>query len=96
MTRVTKVLLVAGVVCLGLGLLVSADVIDSRAHPMLTVVLPMGAICLGLFFISYIFENETARFDAEQQALLQSGRSAEPADTARETAGCGRPAVAEH
>ena len=72
----SKVLMVAGLFCLGLGLLVSTDVIDSKAHLLLTVALPAGAILLGLFFISYIFEDEAARFDAEQRARLNGAKAA--------------------
>ncbi len=73
MARVTRIYLVAGVLGLVLGLAVSVDIIDSKAYPMLTVALPAGAICLGLFFICYIFENDAARFDQEQRARLNRG-----------------------
>jgi uncharacterized membrane protein HdeD (DUF308 family) len=89
MTRVTKVLLVAGVVCLVLGLLVSVDVIDSKAHPTLTVALPVGAICLGVFFISFIFEKDAARFDEEQRARLNQGKAAQRSEAAPEGVGLG-------
>jgi hypothetical protein len=95
MTRMTKVLLVAGVVCLGLGLLVSVDVIDSKARPMLTVALPVGAICLGLFFISYIFEDEAARFDEEQRARSREGDAAQRPERAPEELGYGGQATAK-
>jgi len=76
MARVTRIYLVAGVLCLVLGLAVSVDIIDSKAYPMLTVALPAGAICLGLFFICYIFENDAARFDEEARARLNQGKAA--------------------
>ncbi len=76
MARVTRIYLVAGVLCLVLGLAVSVDIIDSKAYPMLTVALPAGAICLGLFFICYIFENDAARFDEEQWTRLNQGKAA--------------------
>jgi len=96
MTRVTRIYLVAGVLSLLLGLAVSVDLVDSKAYPMLTAALPVGAICLGLFFICYIFEKESARFDEEQQAHLKGGESARPDETARESGGYGRAAVARH
>jgi len=96
MARVTKIYLVAGVLCLALGLAVSVDLIDSKAYPMLTVALPAGAICLGLFFICYIFEKESARFDEERQALLKREESARSDKTAPESGGYGRAAVAKH
>jgi len=89
MSRVTKTYLVAGVLCLALGLAVSVDIIDSRAYPMLTVALPAGAICLGLFFICYIFENEAARFDAEQRAHLNQEKAARRSKAAPEGVGLG-------
>jgi hypothetical protein len=85
----SKVLLMAGLFCLGLGLLVSTDVIDSKAHLLLTVALPSGAILLGLFFISYIFEDETARFDAEQRARLSGVKAAPRTQAAPEDVGFG-------
>jgi hypothetical protein len=73
MARVTKIYLVAGVLCLVLGLAVSVDLIDSKAYPMLTVALPAGAICLGLFFICYIFEKESVRFDEDERRVRSAG-----------------------
>ena len=96
MARVTKIYLVAGVLSLVLGLAVSVDLIDSKAYPMLTVALPAGAICLGLFFICYIFEKESVRFDEERAARSKCGESARRNETARESGDCGRAAVAKH
>jgi len=85
----SKVLLVTGLLCLGLGLLVSTDVIDSKAHLLLTVALPAGAILLGLFFLFYIFEDETARFDAEQQVRLNGAKASPRTQAAPEGVDCG-------
>ena len=85
----SKVLLVTGLLCLGLGLLVSTDVIDSKAHLLLTVALPAGAILLGLFFLFYIFEDEAARFDAEQQARLNGVKAAQRTQAGPEGVGFG-------
>jgi hypothetical protein len=96
MARVTKVNLIVGAVCTVVGLLVTLDVLDGKAHPWLTVALPAGAICLGLFFIFYIFENETARYDAEQRARLPAEESAPPEKTDRTAGRFGRPVVVKH
>ena len=89
MARVTRIYLMAGVLCLVLGLAVSVDIIDSKAYPMLTVALPAGANCLGLFFLCYIFENEAARFDEEQRARLHQGKAAQRSEAAPEGVGFG-------
>ena len=85
----SKVLLAAGLFCFGLGLLVSTDVIDSKARLLLTVALPAGAILLGLFFLFYIFEDEAARFDAEQRARLNGAKAAQRTQAAPEGFGFG-------
>ena len=95
MTRLTKVLFAAGVVCLVLGVLVSADVVDSKSHPSLTVALPAGVICLGLFFISYILQGEVARFDEEQRARLREDKAAQRPETAPEAIRYDREATAK-
>lgn len=74
----------------------SVGIIDSAAYPGWTVALPAGAICLGLFFICYIFENEAARFDEEQRARLHNGKATSPAQAAPEGGGYGRPAAAKN
>ncbi len=69
MTRVPKVLLtvsltafaVAGVVTFG-----------SFQIPLgWTVAMPLGAVCLGLFLVTFLLQGETARFDEEECARLR-------------------------
>jgi len=45
-----------------------------EVNPMLTAVLPTGAIFLGVFLISLILEKEVARFDEEQARRLALAR----------------------
>jgi hypothetical protein len=40
-------------------------------NPSVTVALPLGAVFLGLFMISFMMEKEMAGFDAEEAGKLQ-------------------------
>jgi len=50
--------------------------LDRASFPnVLTIVLPLGAAFAGLFLITFIFQNETAKFDAEERLRIESARS---------------------
>jgi hypothetical protein len=69
MKRSTKGLLIACVVCLVAGLVLSANIIKvPNAAAGVYVLLPAGAILFGLFLITKALEKETSRFDEEQRA----------------------------
>jgi hypothetical protein len=45
-----------------------------EVNPMLTAILPVGAIFFGMFLISLILEKEIAKFDEEQAQRLALAR----------------------
>ena len=50
--------------------------LDRASFPnVLTIVLPLGATFGGLFLITYIFRDETAKFDAEERLKIEAARS---------------------
>jgi hypothetical protein len=59
------------------GLLVGVFLMLDRASfpNVLTIVLPLGATFGGLFLITFIFQNETAKFDAEERLRIESAKS---------------------
>ncbi|HKI68607.1 MAG TPA: hypothetical protein VKA67_03400 [Verrucomicrobiae bacterium] len=65
MKKFTKVLLALTVMCFALGVLVTVGVIDASHSVDLGLLLPAGAVFLGLFLIWRVFEKEIAAFDAE-------------------------------
>ncbi len=75
MRKLTKILFVLSVAGFLAGIL-----IDSRGavDPRWTVVLPLGAVCFGLFLIFYMLQKEMAAFDQEA-----SGMHRPEADAAR-------------
>jgi hypothetical protein len=42
---------------------------------VLAIVLPLGASFAGLFLITFIFRDETAKFDAEERLRIEAARS---------------------
>jgi hypothetical protein len=58
------------------GLVVGIPVTFSHARLALlwTLALPLGAVFVGLFLITYLFRNELARFDAENRAKEDAAR----------------------
>jgi hypothetical protein len=47
--------------------------LDRASFPdVLAIVLPLGAAFGGLFLITFIFQNETAKFDAEERLRIKS------------------------
>ena len=75
MKRTTKALLIACIVSLVAGLLVSADLIKiPNAVAGVYVLLPAGAVLFGLFLISKALEKEMTRYDEEQKANRNSAQ----------------------
>lgn len=71
MTKLSKILLTVAVAGLAGG-----TVIDSfgegATSPAWTAVLPLGAICFGIFLIVFMLEKEVAAYDREQTEKLQA------------------------
>lgn len=62
MTILSKILLAVAIVGLAGGVIIDSHI---GANPTLAVVLPIGAIALGLFLIVFMMESEMAKFDQE-------------------------------
>jgi hypothetical protein len=69
MTTSSKTLLAVSVIGLAAGSVV--DFGGFNLNPVWTVALPVGAICYGLFLISFMLEKEVAKFDADEAKELQ-------------------------
>ncbi|HXR48147.1 MAG TPA: hypothetical protein VN784_11980 [Candidatus Limnocylindrales bacterium] len=65
MTTLTKTLLAVSVTGFVAG--TAIDFGRFNLNPSWTVVLPLGAVSLGLFLISFMLEKETAIFNEEKQ-----------------------------
>jgi len=68
MNRLSKSFLVACLTALAVGLYVSFA--RTPLPSVLTVALPIGAICYGLFLISFVFHGEFAREDQKEQGEI--------------------------
>ncbi len=75
MSKLTKTLLALAVILLIPGLVISVGLVNAGGDTIWYVVLPSGAIFLGLFLISYLLEKETATFDAEHHAQAERIRT---------------------
>jgi hypothetical protein len=78
MTKVTKGLLVSAIVSLAGGLFVNSGLVDVDAVPGLYVLLPAGAIFLGMFLISRMLQHESAQYEQEHHGPQTAGDPAEP------------------
>jgi hypothetical protein len=61
---------------------VAGSIIDFggfNLNPAWTVALPVGAICYGLFLISFMLEKEVAKFDEDEGKELQLIKGSHPA-----------------
>ena len=78
MKRTTKALLIACIVSLVGGLLVSTNLIKiPNAVAGVYVLLPAGAVLFGLFLISKALEKEMTRYNEEQRANHNSAQRTE-------------------
>ena len=69
MTTLSKILLAASV-----SGLVGGSIVDFgrfNLNPAWTVALPFGAVAYGLFLISFMLENEVAKFDEDEAKELR-------------------------
>jgi len=88
MTALTRSLLAIAVVCLVAGLLISIGLIDVGSEAGWYVILPTGAIFLGLFMLSRIFEEEAAQYDQEQRPRLSARQTGGETQTVPSAKGC--------
>jgi hypothetical protein len=85
MTRIPRVLLAVSLAALAVG---SVAVFGNPEIPVgWTAAMPLGAVCLGLFLVTLLLQQEVARFDEEERARLElAGRYAsKPANKAADT-----------
>ncbi len=78
MTKVTKILLVLAIVCLAGGVVVNSGLVDVDQFPMVYVLLPVGAVFLGMFLISRVLQSESAQYEKEHQGAQTAGDRLEP------------------
>ena len=67
MAKTTKNLLVISIATLVLGLIFVTGIVNVQGTVALYVVLPLGAVFLGLFLIFRMLEKESALYDEEHQ-----------------------------
>ena len=82
MTRIPKVLLAVALAAFAVG---SVAAFGNPKIPVgWTVAMPVGAVCLGLFLVTLLLQQEVARFDQEERARLELADlyAAEPAKAA--------------
>ena len=69
MTRIPKVLLAVALAAFAVG---SVAAFGNPKIPVgWTVAMPVGAVCLGLFLVTLLLQQEVARFDEEERARLE-------------------------
>ncbi|MBE0543807.1 MAG: hypothetical protein IH623_20880 [Verrucomicrobia bacterium] len=78
MSKLTKLCLVTAVACLVLGVLITFGVLKPGEHAGWYIVLPLGAIFLGLGLITHMLEREVGRFDQEQRTRLARDGARDP------------------
>src|SRR5262245_11980439 len=94
MKRTTKGLLIACIVSLVGGLVLSLGLIQvPNAAAGLYVLLPAGAVLFGLFLISKALEKETTRYEEEQRANRERAERLEKKSSPQKP---DRPAIHRH
>ena len=90
MTRIPKVLLAVSLAAFAVG------IVAAFGNPGIpvgwTVMIPLGAVCCGLFLVTFLLQKEVSRFDEEELARLAlaegdgAGHANEAASTVSSTA----------
>jgi len=70
MDAVQKLLLTLAAVCMVIGIPVTFS--HAEAAPFWALALPMGAVFLGMFLISLLWQREMAKFDEEERSKTES------------------------
>ncbi len=69
MTKIPQVLLAVSLTAFAVG---SVAVLGNPGIPVgWTVAMPLGAVCLGLFLVTFLLQREAALFDEEERARLE-------------------------
>jgi hypothetical protein len=72
MKLIQKLLLALAVTGLGGGIFLTVS--RAKFPPGWAVVLPLGATVWGLFLITFLLQNEVAKFDEEEHLKMESAR----------------------
>ena len=68
MTRIPKVLLAVSLAAFAIG---SVAAFGNPEIPAgWSVMIPLGAVCFGLFLVTFLLQTEVARFDEEERSRL--------------------------
>ena len=68
--------MILGIAGLAPGVAINGGFVDATNASALYVVLPIGAVFLGMFLLSKVLEKETAAYDREQAAALAAADAA--------------------
>lgn len=74
----SKILLTAAAVLIAAGLLINTGIIREPRLHVLYVLLPVGAICFGLFLTSRLLDHESAEYDKETAISRAAADSKQP------------------
>ena len=82
MTRIPKVLLAVSLTAFAVGSVVTYG--NPEIPVGWTVAMPLGAVCFGLFLVTFMLQREVARHDEEERARLALAEhcAAKPSDAA--------------
>jgi|SRR6185369_15003621 len=68
MARIPKILLAVSLTAFAVGIVVTLGILNIPLG--WTAAMPLGAVCLGLFLVTFLLRKEVARFDEEERARL--------------------------
>jgi hypothetical protein len=82
MTRIPKVLLAVSLTAFAVGSVVTLG--NPEIPVGWTVAMPVGAVCFGLFLVTFLLQQEVARFDEQESARLEVAErcAAKPSEAA--------------
>jgi Na+/phosphate symporter len=63
----TRIALGLAVICLIAGSIIWWGPVHGKLHPAFNVILPLGAIFMGLFLISNLFDKEDKKYGEDQK-----------------------------
>src|SRR5262245_3337100 len=84
MTRLPKVLLAVSLIAFAIA---SVTAFGNLEVPVgWTAMMPLGAVCFGLFLVTFLLQQEVARFDEEERARLELANGCAATTPAKATA----------
>jgi hypothetical protein len=79
MAKTTKTFLALGIGSVVPGLVINAGLVNVTNVEGLYVLLPLGVILLGMFFISRLLEKESVEYDRQHRQALAAADASAPA-----------------